>query len=79
MSVGGSQEPHRTSPRDYVLFAIKAARSGRQPWVQSIKVIRRPDEKESIIALQPIKLIKEERAILVDDMAIKVFQDDDTW
>ena len=79
MSVGGSQESHRTLPRDYVLFAIKAARSGRQPWVQSIEVIRRPDEKESIIALQPIKLIKKERAILVVNLAIEVFQDDDTW
>jgi hypothetical protein len=41
-------------------------------------VIRGPDEKESIIALQPIQLIKEERAILIVNLAIDVFQDDDT-
>jgi hypothetical protein len=38
-----------------------------------------PNDKESIISLQPIQLIQEERAILVINLAINVFQDDDTW
>jgi hypothetical protein len=41
-------------------------------------VVRRPDEKNPIISLQPVQLIQEERAVLIIDQTIKVFEDDDT-
>jgi hypothetical protein len=63
---------------DHALLAIEAAWSTRQSGVEPIKVVRRPDKKNPIISLQPVQLIQEERAVLIIDQTIEVFEDDDT-
>jgi hypothetical protein len=39
-------------------------------------VVRGPDEKNSLVSLQSVQLIQEERAVLIIDQTIKVFEDD---
>ena len=55
------------------LLSIKPTGSGGKARVQSLEMIRSADDEQPIVSLQSIKLIKEERSVLVVDQAVQVF------
>jgi hypothetical protein len=62
----------------HLLFSVEPAGARAQSRVQSVKVVRRPNDKQPVVALQTVKLVQEERAVAVIDECIQILEHDYT-
>ena len=58
-------------------FAIKPAGAFSNGRVQPVVVIGGSNDQETIVALQAVKLVQEERAVVVVDQTVQIFKDQD--
>ena len=62
-----------------VLFTIEAAGTTVEGRIEPVEMVGRADYKQTIIALEAIKLVEEERAVAIIDEGVEIFKDEDAW